>query len=690
MRFSVVDKIWRLFRQLNLRNLRALWKAVREEPLDLVLENFWQLLRSGRRQSIYTDKFFAVDEFIKVYVQDCRKSHGSLQLVLWVLSARPLKQPGLYAGRQELQPQIHTFIRPELEALFSAFDTFQQGGFILQQLTTEAFSDIHLELRDEQGHQLSLPVGRHFLYEAEPGQMTDLPESPGIFWLLLHDWDGALSTDQIHHALRAIPDSFFSSFTELFFVSASGIIVELPEIPGTKIRQLTFAELSGTLISGTFDYLLFLSARSSPGAGMGTRLAIFCNEQPQLDLIYFDEHSREGEYFHSPVLKPAFSPERLEAENYIGPNYCISRQLGARMGWFSEADVNAGGYELLLRAPAHTMGIGRLHDYRLPLVAPSNDEYLRSAAAEQLVREKHFNNLQIESRPGFTPEAVEVFNPLTTSPLVSIIIPFKDKVGLLKRCLQSIMAHTTYPHFEVLLVSNNSEAADTYTYLDEVQKTDDRLRVLRWDQPFNYAGLNNWAATQAKGNCLLFLNNDVEVITQQWLYRLLTYLEQPDVGAVGAKLLYPDHTVQHAGIIVGYGGSAAHPFKHFPDNFGGYEGLANKVRNVSACTAACLLVRRDLFTRIGGFDEHHLPIAFNDVDLCLEISRRNYRIVYTPFVKLLHYESISRGVEDTPEKRRRARREVAWFRKKWRQNLRAGDPYYHPQLSLRRSDYETL
>ncbi|WP_170110346.1 glycosyltransferase family 2 protein [Flavilitoribacter nigricans] len=603
------------------------------------------MLRRGRGQSAYTDKFLQHDEDLKVYLLDCRKEAGILKVIVWVLARNEIELPELSVGDLLLTAKADTFFKPELSAFFSEFSDFEQQGFLFQLPFNGIFSDLQLGLTDRKGHQVELPIGRFFAYdEAEPELAANSPDSSNIR-LFTHQWASSGSGASIFN-----PEQFKADGAAYLLLHAQDTV-----LPPKLLLALQH----------------------------------FLSKHPETDIIYFDEDLLDPDgNFHSPSFKPAFSPEYLAADNYIGPNFCVSFRLAKQLNWFSALDLRSGGYHFLLRTMEITDRFARLPGIRLHRTEQGLVHYTRKEAAEIQVRTEHFAKRGIQLNPGLVPGSSEVLQPVQGTPKVSIIIPFKDQLDLLEQCIQSIFSRTRYPEYELLLISNNSREAKTYQFLETLQQTSPQVRWFRRDHPFNFSQLNNWAAQQAKGEFLLLLNNDVKVITSGWITRMLSYFADERVGAVGAKLLYPDHTVQHAGIVTGIGGIAGHTHKHYPDHFGGYNGRANKVQNVSACTAACLMLRTSVFESVGGFDEQQLPVAFNDVDLCLKIHEAGYRIVYTPFVKLYHYESISRGAEDTGEKRKRAKREIRFFRKKWRNFIQAGDPYYHPELSLRMGNFE--
>lgn len=268
---------------------------------------------------------------------------------------------------------------------------------------------------------------------------------------------------------------------------------------------------------------------------------------------------------------------------------------------------------------------------------------------------------------------------------MSIIIPNKDHANLLERCTKSIIDQSTYRNFEIIVVENESSEAKTFEIYEELKRLE-YVKIIEWNKPFNFSAINNHATNFAKGEVLLFLNNDTEVINQDWMERMLEHAVRKDVGAVGGKLYYADGTVQHAGIILGVRGLAGHSHKHFTRESLGYWGRLKIVQNLSAVTGACLMTRRGVFDEVGGFDEGY-AYAFNDVDLCMKIRERGYWVIYTPYAELYHHESKSRGGEDTPEKQERFRKEIELFQQKWSHVLDKGDPYYSPNLTLIREDF---
>lgn len=269
--------------------------------------------------------------------------------------------------------------------------------------------------------------------------------------------------------------------------------------------------------------------------------------------------------------------------------------------------------------------------------------------------------------------------------MVSIVIPTRDAVSLLRQCVNSVLAKTTYPHFEVVVVDNGSRDPVALEYLSDIARWP-QVRVLRYDQPFNYSAINNFAVAQVSGEVLCLLNNDTEVISPDWLEEMVGHLCQEKVGVVGAKLYYPDGRVQHGGDVVGPGGCANHLHQFIARDDPGYCHRAVVAQELSAVTAACMVTWRALYQRLGGLDEKHLPVAFNDVDYCLRVRQAGHKVVWTPHAELYHHESVSRGKDISPRRLKVARREVAYMRRRWRREMQY-DPFYNPNFSYMRPDF---
>ncbi len=415
-----------------------------------------------------------------------------------------------------------------------------------------------------------------------------------------------------------------------------------------------------------------------------------------LDILYSDEDKldEQGRRCH-PHFKPDWNPELLHSINYFGHLVAIRRSLvlaagGVRTGYDGSQD-----FDLMLRCTARTQAHcihhipAILYHWRMSPQSTARDpgakNYAHAAGIAAL--ESRFSGiagLRVEDGP--FPTSYRIRFPLPdTPPLVSVLIPTRDGFTHLSRCLQSLERLTTYRHLELIVIDNQSQDAATLAYFAELELAG-KARVLRYDHPFNYSAINNFGARHARGEVVLLLNDDVEVIVDDWIEEMLSFLLRDGVGAVGAKLLYPDRRLQHAGVILGIGGVAGHSHKYAAEHDYGYFGRLVLPQGLSAVTGACLMVRREAFNAVGGLDEKNLAVAFNDVDFCLRLNEAGWRCVWTPYARLIHHESLSRGYEDTPEKKLRFDREVGYMMHRWAGALES-DPHYNPNLTLRHEDF---
>lgn len=414
---------------------------------------------------------------------------------------------------------------------------------------------------------------------------------------------------------------------------------------------------------------------------------------PTTDFIYSDEDklSPKGKR-RTPHFKPDWSPDLLRSYNYITHFVVVSQQLLDKVGQLQSEFDGAQDYDFVLRATEQATKIAHipqvLYHWREHQNSTSLNTDAKPAAATAAVQAVQAHLARIKRTGTCTPGpffgAVTTTYALTSTPLISIIIPSHDQADFLNQCVQSILQKTTYPNYEIIIMENHSKNPETFALYERIAAKN--IRVVTWQKPFNYSEINNDGVAEARGEILLFLNNDVAVISADWLEQMVMHLQFEENAAIGAKLYYQDKTVQHAGVILGVGGIAGHSHKNFPAQDTGYFGRLGVVQNLSAVTGACLMVRRSSFMAVGGFDTG-LPIAFNDIDFCLKLRQRGELVLWTPFAELFHYESKTRGYEDTFEKQQRFLKEIDYFKKKWSDTLNDGDPYYSPNLTLAAEDF---
>ena len=413
---------------------------------------------------------------------------------------------------------------------------------------------------------------------------------------------------------------------------------------------------------------------------------------PDAALLYTDEDSiDDAGVRYAPNFKPDWNSQLLLSQNYLG-SLCVFRAdaVTAAGGFMNGLDA-AGNYDLALRV---SEAVNARQICHIPQVLYHRRTTGGQVASEQSheadrqMLEAYLVRNGIQGKVLGVPAAggyrIRYAIP-AEMPLVSIIIPTRDGLNLLRRCIESIRGLGSYPHHEILVIDNQSRDPAMLAYLGALAAGRDAT-VLRYDRPFNHSAINNLAVRHARGKVLCLLNDDTEVITPGWLEEMLGLLYQKDVGVVGAKLLYPDGTVQHGGDLVGVGGVANHAHAFLRRDEPGYQGRALLAQDMSAVTGACLMVWKSLYEELGGLDERCLPVTFNDVDFCLRVREAGYRVVWTPHAELYHRESASRGKDRSAEKTRRVRREVAFMRKRWKQVLRH-DPFYNPNLSQERPDF---
>jgi glycosyltransferase involved in cell wall biosynthesis len=512
--------------------------------------------------------------------------------------------------------------------------------------------------------------------------MNDLPD------IIAKSIDSVINQTYGNWELIVIDDNSTDAGTKIYLnsVITGKIQVQFLE----KIDSLSSA-LNSAANQARGEYLTFLNAGTllAPHALFEAMTTISTSGH---DIIYSDEDKITNDgTCKDAYFKPDYSPDMLLSCNYIGDSLIIERNLFNKLNGFREGFEGAFLYDILLRAVGKS---GKIHHikkilyHKMDYIPPDNKIPVwkgeKSAIESAAERMKIPGSVAMGKFPG----SYRLIRKILNDPLVSIIIPFRDKPEFLQNCIFTIMKKSTYGNFEIIGVSNNSIDGKTIKLMKQFSGADPGIRFIEYNFPFNYSSINNQAANIAKGSHLLFLNNDIEIISEYWIEALLEHSQRPEVGAVGAKLYYPDDTIQHAGVIIGMTGAAGYPHRLLPRAAEGYFMRPNIIHNVTAVTAACMMVKKELFLSNGGFDEVNFPIAFNDIDFCLRLMQKGYLNVFTPYCEAYHHESASRGTEDTGSNMGRFIKEVSYFKKRHRKLLKKGDPYYNPNLSCDECNFD--
>lgn len=419
-------------------------------------------------------------------------------------------------------------------------------------------------------------------------------------------------------------------------------------------------------------------------------------QQPDTDLIYSDEDkvSMNGRRYFEPHFKSDYNPDLLCSMNYFCHLVVVRRLLTEQTGLLREEFDGAQDYDFVLRCVEHTDRIVHiprvLYHWRAHENSTAENPQSKWYAFEAGLRaiEAHYDRRKLPAQVEFGeyPGLYKTVWKWKEQPLVSILIPNKDHTQDLDKCIQSIEQKSEYRNYEFIIIENNSEDEETFAYYKKLEAENEKAHVVYWDGGFNFSAINNFGAEHAKGEYLLLLNNDTEIIHPDCLWQLLGYCMREDVGAVGARLYYEDGSIQHAGVVLGFGGIAGHTFIGFPHDANGYFSRIICAQDYSAVTAACMMTKKSVYEQVGGLTEE-LVVAFNDIDYCMKVRALGKLVVYNPYAQLYHYESKSRGLEDSPEKQERYYREMKYFVTKWKECLDKGDPYYNPNLTLAKADF---
>lgn len=413
--------------------------------------------------------------------------------------------------------------------------------------------------------------------------------------------------------------------------------------------------------------------------------AAVLNEKPFPDLIYSDEDRIDENGLRSdPYFKPDWNPDLLNSQNYTSRLSFYRTETLFSAGGLPEDFDESKAWDLALRVSAqipaanihhipHILYHRRFPDGKSGQDSGEKDSDLK-ALQEHLDRTSQKGSVFREK----TGHPRIKYSLPANAPLVSIIIPTYNKRSLLQDCIESIINKTCYTNYEIIIVDNRSDDPETLDYLTSLEKAK-RARVLKFMHPFNYSAINNFAAEEAEGEFLCLMNNDIEVISEDWLDEMVGHAARPDIGAVGAMLYYPDDRIQHAGVILLKTGIADHIYSGYKRGIEGYRGRASLVQNLSAVTAACMVIRKSTYTDAGGLDEANLPVSFNDVDFCIRVSKKGFRNLWTPFAEFYHSESATRGIDDNEEKKARFQRETSYMLARWYLEL-SNDPAHNPNL----------
>jgi len=469
--------------------------------------------------------------------------------------------------------------------------------------------------------------------------------------------------------------------------------------------KIVFREINGhiseasnsALSLATGEYVTFLDHDDLLAPDALYRMVRRLNKKPHLKLLYSDEDKIDAHNNrYDPHFKSGWNPDMFFSQNYLSHLTLIQKDIVDKAGGFRVGYEGSQDYDLFLRCLQYidNTEVGHiehiLYHWRAiegsTALDPNEKRYTTSAAVRAL--QDHFKHLdkKVTVGRGMVENTYKVtYHVEIDPPLVSIIIPTRDRYSLLVKCINSILKNTDYKNYEIIILDNESTEQKILTYFEELKQFKN-IRIIEYHHPFNFSAINNFGVSEAKGEVVALLNNDVEIISTHWLTEMVQHALRPDIAAVGAMLYYRDNTIQHAGVVLGIGGVAGHSHKYFPKDSFGYFSRLKIIQNYAAVTGACLVVKKALYVEVGGLNEDNLSVAFNDVDFCLKLQEKGYRNLWTPYVELYHHESRSRGSEDTKEKQERFGREIAYMKKNWKKNI-DNDRYYNSHLTKMFEDF---
>ena len=732
----------RVVQSLNLRNFKTLINALKNEPPHQIIKNFYLLLTSNQvakqtepvwqyviypHQTILWEKATAIQFQKGKIIAECTSIYyfaKQLKATAWAISMIGIEQVTLFDEKKQLgvaqlsneklniapfQGQLRYFFEfsksIELASTTLYFEIIDKKGQKrkIEVVLKESYG--HLPL--EQQYPIFLQKNRltpsiiekienecsHFVYQPKISIIVPIYNTP---------------INYINKCVESVVNQIYSNWELCLYDDASTQEETKNSLKKWAARdkriQLAFGKqnqhISGAsncaiqMATGEWIGLLDHDDELTIDALYEVVKAININKN--IELIYSNEDKIEPDgRLSTPHFKTNFNLDMLLSMNYIGHFVVIKKEVGDKIGWFRKGYEGSQDYDLFLRIINQTRQIHHIpkvlyHWREAPMSVAKqldNKNYAQKTAIKALESYLIHHNIKAKVLPGLFPSTYRIQRTIIYSKKVSIIIPFKDKVELLKKCIQSILEKTIYPNFEILLISNNSQEKSIFNYANDLTRRYSNIYFYEYNIPFNYSKINNWAVKKTTGDYLLFLNNDTEAIDKGWLAAMVEHIQREKVGAVGAKLLYEDDTVQHAGVLIGIRGVPLHHYRFAASNEAGYFNRLAIIQNYSACTAACLLVKKDVFEKVKGFDEENLKISFNDIDLCLKIRELGYSIVFTPYTKLYHYESKSRGLNTTLAKQKRFWEELNFLRSKWKTIFEDGDPFYNHNLSPNREDF---
>ncbi|MDO5117056.1 MAG: glycosyltransferase [Eggerthellaceae bacterium] len=539
-------------------------------------------------------------------------------------------------------------------------------------------ADYHSWLVDRRPKQSELSIQRHHPFEANPTFSIIIPIRRASARQLRETVDSILAQTYPYFEIILVSGDSAKSKMLLTLAEYSALDSRIAIVEGKEGEAIGVSE---AFVAATGDFIAFAEQGDVLEPDILFEYTSEINARPETDVLYCDEDCllSDGTY-GMPALKPDYSIDYLRSTDYIrhliAVRASIARSVPAAIGY----SATQREYDFVLRATeaagyvAHVSKVLYHHRADEKKASSKNPE---ESCGSAIVVQDHLRRLGIEAKVSCHHGRFNRIDYLVSgTPSVSIIIPSKDASEMLGKCVSSIVEKTTYKNYEIVIVENNSTAPETFDYYRDVQTDDGKIRVATWTgEGFNYSSLINFGAAQANGEYLLFLNNDMEVITPEWIELMLGCCQREDVGAVGAKLLYPDQTLQHAGVVV-TSGSLEHIGYRVPQEYLGYMSLLCQMQDVSAVTGACMMVSREAFESLGGFDET-FAVTYNDVDFCLRLRETDKLIVYNPFVELYHCESVSRGHDDAGEKRQRVMKEWSYFWYRWPDYYVKGDPFFN-------------